>query len=231
MLLTLPLASTTAVAGLLYSAGYEKPPFSVGGIDGQDGWLVDLGAPMITSDFSRTGSQSLEIRQGAVEDEGIISFSRQGPYSTSASKIAIRHAFYLTDTSIPFFSPIIAIGDGGFIGQTPFLDGEVGLGLAASIVGSSPIESDQWYLLELFLDFESQTQSAFIDGELIGSGAFASTSTELDTVFVSSFETPSGTAFLDDFSISAVPSPATLWLLISGAAGAFWTGRHREKAA
>ncbi len=54
--------AASASAQIVYSAGFENPPFNTGSIVGQDGWVAGSGtggSQSIINTFARTGSQSL----------------------------------------------------------------------------------------------------------------------------------------------------------------------------
>lgn len=54
--------AASASAQIVYSAGFENPPFSTGSIIGQDGWAAGSGSggsQSIINSFAHTGSQSL----------------------------------------------------------------------------------------------------------------------------------------------------------------------------
>lgn len=211
-------AASPASAGVLYQTSYESPEYGADPLNGQEGWVNSFGIdPLVTSSFARTGSQSLEVRQ----DDGQAPFGltiRPGPYTTSAPKVSVKHSVYV-DGSDPwdFISPLALGGDNGFIAQLAIVDGLVAE-LGATNPGgapSVPIATDTWIDLELILDFPTQTVEGFVNGQSIGSGQFSNPSSQLTQVeifHIYDFGStgPSGSFFVDDLSISAVPEPATL---------------------
>lgn len=227
---------TTAFATVLYSTSYEAPDYSVGALSGQGGWVNSFDIdPRVTSDFARTGSQSLEVRQADGENPYGLTF-RAGPYSTSARFVSVEHSIYLggTDGWNPpstFLSPMALIGENGFVSQLAVRDGnrvEFGGGVAS-------IETDRWIALKLVLDFQAQTSDAFVDGAYVGSEAFGSLATGLVQVEMfhifdnTNFDKPgpSNSFFVDDLVISAVPEPGTALLVGLGLAALAGTGRRR----
>ncbi|MEO1080959.1 MAG: PEP-CTERM sorting domain-containing protein [Pseudomonadota bacterium] len=215
--------SPTAFAGLLYSTSYEAPPYAIGPLDGQEGWANSFGIdPIVTSGFARTGTQSLEVRQGAGEDPFGLTF-RDGPYSTSAPKVSVKHSVYLDDTDVwDFISPMALGGDNGFIAQLAIIDGlTANLGLDGVSPVGVPISTERWIDLELVLDFPTQTVEGFVDGVSIGSGAFANPTEQLSRIeifhiFDFTSTGPSNSFFVDDLTISAVPLPSTVFLVLGG---------------
>ncbi len=210
----LTTAPPSAFAADLFSTSYEAPTYSVGPLDGQDGWVNSFDIdPAVTSDFARTGSQSLEVLQAEGENPFGLTF-RVGPYSTSAPKVSVEHSVYLDGTDgwdSTFVSPLALGGENGFVAQLAIRDGATAnLGLADIGVGGVPIQTDRWITLELVLDFPTQTVEGFVDGVSIGSGPFASPTTELVQVeifhiFGFGNPGPSPSFFVDDLSISSIP--------------------------
>ncbi len=210
----LATAPLSAFAADLFSTSYEAPTYSVGPLDGQDGWVnrFDID-PVVTSGFARTGSQSLEVRQAAGENPFGLTF-RVGPYSTAAPKVSVEHSVDLDGPdgwTSTFVSPLALVGENGFVAQLAIRDGATAnLGLADIGVGGVPIQTDTWITLELVLDFPTQTVEGFVDGVSIGSGPFASPATELVQVeifhiFGLGNPGPSPSFFVDDLSISSIP--------------------------
>lgn len=218
--------SPTASAGLLYSTSYEQPSYVTGPLDGQEGWANSFGIdPVVTSGFARTGVQSLEVRQALDEDPFGLTF-RLGPYSTSASRVVVEHSVYLNDGAAwDFISPLVLLGSNGFIAQLAIDDGlTANLGLDEVVPGGVPVATQRWIDLSLVLNFPTQTVEGFVDGVSIGSGAFVSPASQLSQVeifhiFDFASTGPSSSFFVDDLSISAVPLPSTVLLLVGGLIG------------
>ncbi len=229
MIMALTTAPPSAFARDIFSTSYEEPTYSVGPLDGQDGWVRrEFNAPSpgaevnVTSDFSLSGSQAVEVL-GAVSVSQCVGGPGVSPdcppVITSEPRILVRQAVYLTGTPTLSASVIPVRGDAGFIGQVGISNGVASLGLADTGVGSVPVENEKWLVLELLLDFDTQRQEAYVDGEFIGSGPFASPSTQLTEVQLFVLNGPpfpevfgefgedgvGPPLFVDDLRVSTVP--------------------------
>lgn len=221
-------APTWASAEVLYSTSYEAPDYSVGAVSGQDGWDNSFGFdPVVTSGFGRTGSQSLEVRQPAGKDPFGLTF-RTGPYSTAAPMVSVEHSIYLDGpdgwaSPSTFLSPMALIGENGFVSQLAVRDGNR-IEFGGEVVG---IETSSWIGLNMVLNFQTQTSSAFVNGTFLGSEDFANPAAELTQVEIftifdnTNFNAPgpSSSFFLDDLSITAVPEPSSVGILAFAAVG------------
>ncbi len=245
--LALATAPEWASADVLFSTSYEEPTYSVGPLDGQDGWVAPFfGVAEVTSNFSRSGSQ-------AVEFDGINEFAQQfGPFSTSEPVVVVRQAVYIDGSDDDdlleegfFVTPHATFGDDvddDFLGQISVVNGEGTLGLGATLglrdggIGFVPVQVGRWFVLEHVLDFANQTQEAFVDGEFIASASFSNPGTELSRVEMVVLNIPNHRVYFDDLSITAIPEPATFELLSIGVVGLIglrrrcWTSSpHRAK--
>lgn len=215
-------AALAATPVTLYSTSYEAPDYAVGALSGQAGWINSFDIdPTVDSSFARTGSQSLRVRQLAGQPPFGLTF-RTGPYTTTLPQVAVEHSIYLAGTggwSSPstFFSPLALGGDNGFIAQLPVRNG------SHVRFGSTdfPIELETWIDLKLVLDFPTQTVSAFVNSNPIGSLPFENPATQLKQIELfhifdnTAFDSPgpSNSFFLDDLNITAIPEPTALTLL------------------
>ena len=216
--LSLTAASSPALAETLFTTSYEDPAYVVGALDGQDGWETRFfDTPFVTSAFSLTGAQSVAVLGGALTTQTF-------GFDTLETAISISQAVYLSGPDpfpADFVSPIAVNGDDGFIGQVAIRNGGASLGGAAdNDVGFVPVPTGEWFMLELVLDFETQTQQAYVDDQFIGSDAFASASTEITSLDIFILNgtfgfpgDPTAPVFLDDLTITTVPLPPAIWLL------------------
>lgn len=232
------LTTTVAMANpvTLYATSYESPEYSVGALNGQAGWFNSFDIdPTVDSSLARTGSQSLRVQQSANQPPFGLTF-QAGPYTTALPQISVEHSIYLAGATgwnppSTFLSPMALIGDNGFITQLPVRDGtRVQFGTT-----NFAISTDTWIDLKLVLDFSTQTVSAFVDGNSLGTLPFENAATQLSSIELfhifdnTSFNSPgpSNSFFLDDLKVTAIPAPSSLALL---ACAPLLARRRRERS-
>jgi hypothetical protein len=96
----------------------------------------------------------------------------------------------------------------GFMAQLVVQGGTVGLGVAAGIGTGArvPVARGTWNIFELDLNYTTQTASGFVNGTFVGSGPFATPSTDLTSTAIGINGSP-GTD-LGFFDALSVASPA-----------------------
>ena len=223
----------SARAGLVYETGYEPPAYSVGALTGQDGWSAD-GTPLgqVQTGTVKSGTQAVVFDAGLVPGGQYLAF-RGVAYNSVGNPeqlVHLRHSMFVESTGSTNWNPISAESTAGFIGQVIwFWDNTVFLGLADSIVGNVPVAPGQWHVFDLFLDYENQSQRAFVDNVFVGMGPFASPATDLEVWFGINGTGGSNRAFFDDLSVTTavIPAPGALLLGIIGVGCVSRLRRHR----
>ncbi len=188
----------SASAQVLYSTGFENPPFANGSILlGQDGWstaippFLNPNAATITNSVAQSGTQSVRVRgvdlvaAPEVSPYGAVgSYRRPIGYDAGAggpSSVQILAGVRLDGPTLgtgDFFSANIAarIGD-GFAGELSlssdgFVYGYVGTGVDIPIFTTpTPIALNAWHTLGILVDFAANTYTFSVDGT--SSSAFA----------------------------------------------------------
>jgi hypothetical protein len=195
---------------VVYATGFEPPTYTTGALSGQNGWTGSLlGTVETTTVFA--GSQAVEYN--AIGVSGQTSNFQTIPAAGQGPLMQVTVHFYVSAADPTVHYMIMALdGNAGFIGQvgTNGTGAEVGLGLASSSVGHVPITTGAWNSYTLDIDFATQTQTAFVDSTLIGSGPLASASTSLTGISLGINETlgqPTSQGYFDNLSIDAVPAP------------------------
>lgn len=246
------LAAAQSHAGILYSTGFEDPPFAPGPVDGQGGWTVfsatgQTEAPVIESTLDRSG-QALEIPGSTT--------GQTGPYLAPGytGVLDMSADLYISSGTDETRWQFAAVGAGGvgfaggikIAGSTPDLSGSTIYALSGD--GTTTLGTftrDAWHRVDLLLDYPSQTYSVSLDGATIGSDlAFCGNNAfpcngasvaSLGWAFFDGYGDPSGNgddvAAIDNFSIATVPvpEPGTLALFGAGIFGAALT-RRRTRA-
>jgi hypothetical protein len=228
-----------AYADLLYSTGFENPPFTTGDVAGQNGWSVfnDSGDAVITSAFSDGGTQSLAVVPAAT------SSSQSGPYyglSTSDSVIDISADMYLFSSSTQSEWQFAGTGPSlsGYAGGFDVLpDGTIDL-ITPGFTNIGTWTYNSWNLVDVLLNFNTQTFNLSVNGTLLASNvAFCGSNSGCSGANVANFgdfifstfptfgTSPAGAPVndsndlgaIDNLTISSpVPEPRLVMLLAAG---------------
>jgi T5SS/PEP-CTERM-associated repeat protein len=197
--------SAGTAASTAYATGFESPPFSVGNLNGQDGWSGD---GTIQSAVVQAGTQALRLNAA-------------GPTFRNASRSfnfpiagqVIRFAADIQRTgSQDAQAGLSLLGDTGFIAQIAYVGGgNYILGNTNSGTPAQNAPNGAWHRVEVILDSESQTMSATIDGVALGTLPINTVPfpTALTAIGFYSFGASGGTQdlYLDNLSASTVPPP------------------------
>ena len=146
-----------------------------------------------------------------------------------AAIVKLQIAFQVLGNTLNQAEGLSVFGDGGFVAQIYALNGDFHLDTATA-AGTQPVELGEWYSLEMDLDFQSQSVTAFVDGTFLATLAMGSPTTSLVDLNLggSSGGFSGETVFYDDFSATAAtaaPEPSSLALLAIG--GVSLTGWRR----
>jgi hypothetical protein len=242
------------MAAVVYSTGFENPPFTVGNLAGQDAWdRADEGSatPSITVQTGtvKTGSQAVGFTNSqATNGESSFAyrdFTTINPVTAGTPLIEINwdmlvtsggsfaHAWqiqaYDDATSLNL---VAGAGLGKDSGGGSHVSGSDAAGTGNIDFGPGPTLGD-WHNYTLTLDYALNLYAIDIDGTRRAIGAFAAgnggTFGEIDLV---SNNRDLDSAFFDNLSINAttgtIPEPASLGLI--GVAGAMLLGRRRRTA-
>jgi hypothetical protein len=191
-----------AHAGVLYSTGFENPPFTPGDVAGQDGWSVfnDTGTSQVETGFVDSGSQALAVIPA------LAGVNQSGPY----------YALSTPDPVIDISADVYIFGSSNqsgwqFAGTGPSLTGYAGgfdLSSNGTIdlitPGSTSVGTwtyNNWNLVDLLLNFNTQTFNLSVNGTLLaGNVPFCGSNSGCTGANVASF----GDFFFDTFPSIAV---------------------------
>ena len=226
--------SVSAVPALAdFMTGFEPPTYSLGALNGQNGWSV-FGPGVVTVE----GFNVFAGTQAVFVDGGSSAVSQSGPYhvDTAGSVVSLSAEIYLASSSVETGWQFAATGPDltGFAGGIDIyptadpLDSSVVL-ITGNVSGSAgTFVRNQWNLVDLLLNYNTQTYDVFIDGSEIGTDlAFcgnnsppcngATVSAYADGLFDTFGATPGSddSGYMDNYAVATTPEPESLILLAS----------------
>jgi hypothetical protein len=248
------LAAPEARAGLLYQAGFEPPDFVADApLAGQGGFVafdgVNEGAAIVSTEFPRSGAQSVRIDGASMEPFAEDFFAgfyftpiNYDPLASGTPLIDVRvdvalspdpavgsvAGFQIADDSGALIAEILLSSDGSEV----FVSGDNGV----DVVDGPVIASGQYSTLGLLLDFGSRNVTLSLDGSSLGTLAFGPEAGETfgdASLFLAAVEPFTSVAFFDNYSIAAaaVPEPGSMLLAGTGGLGMLaYAHRHRRVA-
>jgi hypothetical protein len=221
-------AGTMASAGIIYSTGFENPPFATGPISGQNGWATfgPSAASQVESGTAQSGAQALEVLPALASGQTGAFI----PISTGATMVELSAYIMLDASSTQSGWQFGATGPAfaGFIGgvdTTP--TGQIGL-ISAGFPIVATVTYNTWQLYDFVFNFNTQTYTFSLNGTLIASNvpfcgnnsgpcSGANVATFGDALF-DTFPATSANdiGFMDNLTIASVPEPGSLLLIGTG---------------
>jgi len=213
------LSAAPALAGNIYSTGFEPTTYSTGTLSGQNGWTGST-APVVENSTVYAGSQAVGFDSTGLSGQSLAYQSLS--YNATGQTVTFSTEFMEGSSGTqPFWDVLAVNGNNGFLDQLIVANGNATLGLASTNVGSVAITAGQWNEFQLVFNFSTQTVSAYVGSTLIGSGAFANSATSLsllDFGINNSNGLETATGYWDNMSVTA-PEPGSLLLLATGLLG------------
>jgi hypothetical protein len=212
--LTFPVVAS---ANAVYATGFEPPSYTTGALAGQGGWIGSPGIVETATVFAGTQAVGFDATgvSGQANNFTPVPSAGQGSVERATDE------FFVSASDSNVFWEVLAVdGNAGFLGQLVVHNDHVQLGLASTAVGSVAITAGAWHSYTMDFNFSTDVQTAYVDGTLIGSGAFATPSTLLTGLAVGiNFANGAATsqAYADNLLIDA-PEPSSLVLMGSGLA-------------
>ena len=229
----LAVAAPVAYADtVLYSTGFENPPFTPGPISGQDGWNVfGPGVSTVENTFAKTGSQAVFVDGGTASQSGPYHEDDTSgtPFVDLSADIAIFTGSTQTDWQFAATGPGLL----GYLGGIDVLANNQIEAITAGfpVIGLFPrataFNGTAWHHIDLLFDMATQTYNISLDGTLLASNlSFCGnnfgpcTGGAIGTYgdgFFNSFGTGNDSGFMDNYSVSTVnstvPEPSTIFPL------------------
>jgi hypothetical protein len=229
--LATPVAKAATV---LYSTGFESPAFSVGTIQSQDGWTVhgDPSAALVVSATAYEGSQCLRLNIPVSSVYALSKRFNYSPLSDGVTKVVFHaevwpgttgtttHIVFDTDSGyvLANFSRGIVLGSCWDKATSHALDG-----------GRGTCVDNGWNDVSIAVDYAAQQFEITCSGTSLGVHNLpTSTPTSVFKGFTLGGMEGPRTSYVDEVSVSVVPEPTAIALLLSAAFGGFLCLRRRR---
>lgn len=219
------LVVSVGSAQTLFSDDFDS--LSLGGIDGQNGWIESTFAStdVVAGGGARPTAHSGDQMAAITTDSGGFFFRPSGFWGGRdlGNDVLVLSTWVYVPSGTGFISAFIR-ADGFGSGFANY--GAVGIGSAggffygteANLLAGPQAGFDQWNELKLVVNTVTGEASAFGNGNLLGD-FMGDVSEPLNSVSGGTVGPYSGEVYFDDFSAEAVPEPATMALAFAGLAG------------
>lgn len=167
------IAPVVTWGGVIYSTGFEPPTYSLGDVNGQDGWISDDSCTVTNADSS-SGQNSLQVAvlTGAVQDA-------ERPVTAATGKF-VYLAFRWKNPKWTTHHPTAYFRDGGTIamwmqtsghwnGPVQFFTAEPGISLVNAMIGDVEYQFSylNWLAVEIYINLQDDTFAVVLDGQLV----------------------------------------------------------------
>lgn len=207
-------AAAPLAAQVTLDVGFEAPDYTVGPINGQQGWNVQLGdeASQVTDQWSVSGSQGLAV--GGATSRWTVHPVTGGELFemevVMAKEIQNNNQWWVAAQS-----PIT--GTQRRSAMFGFNNGNIQYYSNAAWVTVMPFQTLQNYHFRAVTDISTKTWSLWIDGELKAENVATGLSTAAIPTEIYFYHTGnSGLGLADDLKFTIVPEPASMLTLLAG---------------
>ncbi|MCA0362342.1 MAG: PEP-CTERM sorting domain-containing protein [Armatimonadetes bacterium] len=227
----------------VYSTSFEAPTFSVGDLNGQDGWSsTNSGTPTwtISGDRAKTGTQSVKWSDAGVPSTSSFAWRDVSSFATNPvpgltasfsvfieqnSAASRRFGFDVFYDSSDWTRLVIDKNTGIFANTN------IGSGTLSQVGTLGTAAAGRWVDISVSINFVTRAVSAKVDGINIAMPSLSAATTQASDIDLfrglnNPLSGETGLAYFDDVTYEAVPEPTTMALL---ALGAVVANRRRNK--
>src|SRR5262249_55604368 len=150
-------------AGTLYFTGFESSEgYTTGPLAGQNGWV---NSPLLVVETGTVFAGTQAVSLNATGALSTVLANSPVSYNLGANPVVLVDIeFQASATGTPSAWDVVSLfGDAGFIGQAIDVFGALELGLASSLTGSAPLTRGIWNDVQMLLDFNTHTQSLYLN--------------------------------------------------------------------
>jgi hypothetical protein len=219
-------AVAEAGAVVLLQTGFEAPTYSLGTLQGQDGWFNNP-VGVVQTGVVASGTQAVAFNSTGLSGQHAV-FRAVPHIPTSPHDGVVRASiqmFYETVQTNTLWTPMAIFGAGfAWLGQIIVFNG-----IASHEAGSLPVSPGVWNTYEMVVDFNADVLTTYVNGTMLGSNTFSPSVTGFGFLGFGINSTSNGTsrAYFDNLSITATPEPVTLAVLGAGLLGLAAVRRRR----
>jgi hypothetical protein len=236
LLVCLCLTSATASAAVILQTGFEPATYTAGQLTGQDGWT---GTPniVVQNSIVLAGTQAAQLNAAGLVQQIAFQPVSYNSVGNPDQVVDISINFYLESAAANNIWEVIGYSStAGFQGQLIVQSNKVlALGNTSGFIQGPTVPLGVWNLFTASLDYNTQTVSAYLNGVFFASIAFSDPSTDLTGVVIglnNAGGASTGSGYWDNLSIetssaSAIPEPATGFLIAAGITAACLIRRRR----
>lgn len=212
-----------AQATVVYSTGFESPAFTIGNLDGQNGWdghtYGNPSAAKVQTGVTHAGSQAVKIDSGPIYPSAWyvkdVSFD---PVAAGTPIVTVAWSMRLdtgSSNSSGWGVDVYGANGGSRVGYMQ-VDSTNHVKFNGVATGAT-ITRGTWYDFALVFDYATHTYQGFVNGSSVAPAAAMPAYNGFGDADLTCWGAGYDVAYFDDYSIVATPEPASLGLLALGA--------------
>lgn len=224
LILTALCLAPVSRAGTILATGFESsdvPSYSTGQLSGNNGWTGTTAAA-IENSIVFSGSQAVSLDTTGLTVQSLVGHNLTYDSATDPSQIVVFDIEFMESTSggRSNWDPLNVGANGQVIAQIVVqTNGDAVLGALGGSIGSIFVSRGTWNDFRLVLNFQTDTVTAYVNSQLLGSGTFANPTTVLGRVNIGLNGAPNGDmGYFDQLSVTSTPEPGYAALVAAGLA-------------